>query len=124
MEKDRGLEGWKSEGFKESRIQGFKWFAWHFFQNIKAKGLRISQPEEQEKLNKLNKPEKPDRGLEGWKKQRVSLTLLLYILNQLNALPSLPTQRFTVPPNSTLYRTLLLYLLYKPKAVQALCFQS
>ena len=75
----RRLEGWrvgksegvkdsrirKGEGFKESRIQGFKWFAWHFFQNIKAKGLRISQPEKQEKLNKLNKPEKPDRGLEG-----------------------------------------------------------
>ena len=51
----RKTEGWKvgkGEGFKESRIQGFKWFAWHFFQNIKAKGLRISQPEKPEKLKK------------------------------------------------------------------------
>ena len=51
----------KSEGFKESRIQGFKWFAWHFFQNIKAKGLRISQPD------KPNKPEKPEKLFYVWR---------------------------------------------------------
>jgi hypothetical protein len=55
------LEGWKSEGFKDSRIQGFKWFAWYFFQNIKAKGLRISQPD------KPNKPEKPEKLFYVWR---------------------------------------------------------
>ena len=60
----RKTEGWKvgkGEGFKESRIQGFKWFAWHFFQNIKAKGLRFSQPEKQ------NKPEKPEKLFYVWR---------------------------------------------------------
>ena len=32
------MEGWKSEGFKDSRIQGFKWFAWYFFSKHKSEG--------------------------------------------------------------------------------------
>ena len=58
MEKAEGWRVSKSEGVKDSRIQGVEWFSWYLFSKPKSEGVegrRITQPK------KPKKPEKPEK---------------------------------------------------------------
>ncbi|HNZ59413.1 MAG TPA: hypothetical protein PLX88_06220 [Syntrophorhabdaceae bacterium] len=51
MEKAEGWRVSKSEGVKDSRIQGVEWFSWYLFSKPKSEGVegrRITQPEKPE----------------------------------------------------------------------------